>query len=64
MNAVQTNRVRIWFPGDLVVLAGQVLHATHLAAQLVDVTDLTDATNALQKKQLLKMGSLKVPLWS
>ncbi len=36
-------------PGDFVVLAGQVPHAAHLASQFVDVADLANTTDALQK---------------
>ncbi len=47
VDAVQAYGIRIGLSGDLVVLAGQVLHAAHLAAQLVDVADLTHATDSL-----------------
>lgn len=47
MDAVQADGVRVRLPRDLVVLAGQVLHAAHLAPELVDVADLAHPPNAL-----------------
>ena len=47
VDAVQADGIRIGLSGDLVVLAGQVFHAAHLAAQLVDVADLAHATDSL-----------------
>ena len=48
MDAVQADRIWIRLPGDLIVLTGQVFHAAHLTPQLIDVTDLTDPTDALK----------------
>ena len=53
VDAVQADGVRIRLSGDLVVLAGQVLHAAHLSAKLVDVTYLANPPNALPMTALV-----------
>ena len=48
VDAVEADCIWIRLPRYLIVLAGQVFHATHLTSQLVDVTDLTHPTDALK----------------
>ena len=45
VNRVEADGVGVRLPGDLVVLAGQVLHAAQLASHLVDVADFAHPAN-------------------
>ena len=46
VNAVQADGVGVGLPGDLVKLGRQVVHSGHIPANLVDVTDVGDPSNA------------------